>query len=214
MQIKKGYLILGILAAIGLIGYGLSYLIVLPKVNLGNFVPASLENSTGHPGWFGPVLAACILLYAFTFFPVMVMFTVKKSRENPYALIFACCTLGISLLLEIINNVPILAASIYQGQFASVSSNTLLYLKQVETLHFLSYDVAGFTLAYIAIFIYAIVYFKMHKLLAASIFASILIFLTSVPCIMLAPNAAVIFLAISVFTFAPVPIFLAKQAVE
>jgi hypothetical protein len=214
MEIKKSYLGLGILTAIGLIGYGVSYLIVLPKVDPGNFIPASFENSTGHPGWFGPVLAVCILLYAITFLPVMVLFTVKKSRLNPYALIFAGCILGISLLLEIVNNLPVLATSIYHGQLASISSNTLLYLKQVETLRYLSYDVAGFTLAYIAIFIYAVVYFKTQKLLAYTVFTSIVVFLASVPCMKLAPNEAVICLAISVFTFAPVPIFLARQAIE
>jgi hypothetical protein len=186
----------------------------MPEVNPGNLVPAALENSSGRPGWFAPVLAACILLYAFTFFPVMVMFTVKKFRKNPYALIMSCSILGISLLLEIVNNLPILATSIYQGQLAGVSSTTLLYLKQIETLHYLAYDVAGFTLAYIAIFIYAIVYFKTQKLLAYSIFTSIAVFLASVPLMKLAPEAAVICLAVSVFTFSPVPVFLARQAVE
>jgi hypothetical protein len=214
MEIKKSYLYLGILAATGLIGYGLSYWIVLPKVDSGNFIPASFENSTGHPGWFGPVLAICILLYAFSFFPVMIMFTVKKYRVSPYALIGACCILGISLLLEIVNNLPALATSIFQGQLASISSSTFLYLKQVETLHYLSYDVAGFTLTYIAIFIYAIVYFKTQKLLAYSVFTSIVLFLASVPLMWLDPNAAAICLAASVFTLSPVPIFLARKTIE
>jgi hypothetical protein len=214
MRTKKSYMMPGILTAIGLVGYGISYLIVMPKVEMGSFVPVSLENNTRNPGWFSPVLAACILLYAFAFFPLLIMFTVKKQAKNPYTLIFAGSILGISLWLEIINNLPILAASIYQGPLASVSSSTLLYLKQVETLHYLAYDVAGFTLAYIALFIYAIMYFKTHKVLAYTVFTSILIFLASIPCMKLAPAWAVICLAISVFTFAPVPIFMARQVAE
>jgi hypothetical protein len=211
---KKGFLLLGILSAIGLAGYGLSYLFAMPKVNPERFVPSALESGSRNPAWFGPALAAFILLYAFTLLPVSVIFTIKKYQKNLYALVFSCCVLGISLLIEIVNNLPVLAADLYPGKLVSISPDMLLYLKQVETIRYLSFDVAGFTLAYIAIFIYAIVYFKSHKLLALTVFGSIVLFLASFACLWFAPEVAVVMMAVSVFAFAPVPVFLTRMAVE
>lgn len=211
---KKGFLLLGILSSIGLVGYGLSYLFVMPEVNPERFVPSVLETGTTNAVWFGPALAICILLYAFTLLPVSVIFTVKKYQRNLYALVFSCCILGTSLLIEIVNNLPFLAAGIYPGKLVSISPDILLYLKQVETIRYLSFDVAGFTLAYIAIFIYAVVYFKSHKLLAFTVFGSIVLFLASFACLWFAAELAVVMMAVSVFAFAPVPVMLTRIAVE
>jgi hypothetical protein len=208
---KKGFFNFGILTAISLVGYGLSYLIVMPEVNPDKFVPSELGNAAGSPSWFGPILAVFILLYAFSFMPISVYFTIKQYRVSPQALVFACCLLGISLIIETINNLPILAASIYPGQLASISPDILLYLKQIETVRYLSFDITGFSLAYIAIFIYAIVYFKAHKLLAYLVFGSIVLFLTSFACLWFAPNAAVVMMAISVFAFSAVPVILMRM---
>lgn len=208
---KRGFFILGILTAIGLIGYGLSYLLVMPEVNPDKFVPSALGNAAGNPSWFGSILSFFILLYAFSFLPISIFFTIKQYRVNPQALVFACCILGISLIIEIINNLPILATGIYPGKLVSISPDILLYLKQIETIRYLSFDVAGFTLAYIAIFIYAVVYFRSHRLLAYSVFGSIVLFLASFACLWFAPNAAVVMLAISAFAFSIVPVILTRM---
>ena len=211
---KKGYLALGVLTAVGLIGYGLSYIIVMPNVSPDGFVPHTIELSNGTPSGFGPLLALFILLYAFTFLPVEVMFTVKKYNTNPYALVLACCLISISLVIEIINNLPVVALWIYPGKFESISLDVQLYLRQVETIRYLSYDVAGFTLAYVAFFIYGIVYFRLHRLLSYTIMVSIITFIVNVPCLWFAPKLAVILMAISIFAFALVPIFLVRMAIE
>ncbi len=211
---KNGFVALGVLAAAGLVGYGLSYLIVMPQVSPGAFVPTTAQAGTGTPYGFGAVLAVFVLLYAFAFLPVNILFTVKQYRLNPYALVFACSVFVISALIEIVNNLPLVAAYLYPAKLASVPSETLLYLRQAESIRYLSYDVAGFTLAYVAIFVYAVVYYRSHRWLSYTIVASIVLFVANVPCLWFAPNAAVILMAASIFAFAPVPFLLAKMAIE
>jgi hypothetical protein len=210
---KKIFLILGILTAIGLLGYGLAYLIVMPQVSPEGFVPRALENDTAVSLSFGTIQAIFILIYAFSFLPVSVMFTVKKYHLNPYAMVLACCLLGISSMLEISNNLPVVATGIYPGEFEQIPVDVLLYLKQIETIQYLALDVAGFSLIYAAVFVYALVYYRSHRWLSHTIFASIILFVLNVPCLWFAPHAAVILMAISIFALVPVPVFLAREAI-
>jgi hypothetical protein len=211
---KNGFWALGILATVGLLGYGLTYIIVMPKISPDGFVPKTIGLSSSTVSSFSAALAAFVLLYAFAFLPVTVIFTVKKYSTNPFALVLAGSLIGISLVIEIINNLPIIAAWVYPGSFVSIPSDTLLYLRQVETLKFLAYDVAGFTLAYMAFFCYAIVYFRTYRLLSYTIIGSIVAFIANVPFLWFAPNMAIILMAISIFAFASVPIFLVRMSVE
>lgn len=211
---RYGFLVLGILAAIGLLGYGLSYLIVMPQVSPDGFVPMIPGNSSGNTSGFGTVLAAFILLYAFAFLPVTTLFTVKKYSVNPYALVFAGCLAGISSLIEIFNSLPLVAKGIYPGKLESIPAEVLLYLHQVEAIRFLAFDVVGFTLIYAASLVYAIVFFRSQRLLSVTVIASIILFLVNVPCLWFAPNAAVTLMALSIFALAPVPIFLARMTVD
>jgi hypothetical protein len=211
---KKGFLVLGILAAAGLAGYGLAYMIVMPEVSPDGFVPKSLEAGANDFSQFGMIQATFVLLYAFAFLPVNIMFTVKKYAVNPYALVFAGSLMCISLLIEIFNGLPVLGAQVYPEQLAGIPADVLLFLNQRETIRYLSFDVAGFTIAYAAIFVYAVVYFKSHRWLSYTIIASIVIFLANVPCLWFAPKAAVILMAASIFAFAAVPVFLARMATD
>jgi hypothetical protein len=197
-----------------MVGYGLSYLIVMPKVSPGGFVPKTLGVGSDSSFGFGTVLAGFVLLYSFAFLPVNVVFTVKKYATKPYALVIACCLISVSLVIEIFNNLPLIARAIYPGNLQSIPSDTLLYLRQTETIKWLSFDVAGFGLAYLGIFIYAITYFRSHRLLSYTIIGSIVLFITNVPCLWIAPSAAVILMVLSIFAFALVPVYLARMATE
>ncbi len=163
---------------------------------------------------FGTTLAAFVLLYAFAFLPVTTLFTVKKFNVNPYALVLAGCLAGISALIEIFNNLPLVATGIFRSQLQNIPVEVLLYLHQMDAIHFLAFDVAGFTLIYAASLMYAIVFFRSQRLLSLTIITSIVLFLANVPCLWFAPNIAVILMAISIFMLAPVPIFLARMAIE
>jgi hypothetical protein len=211
---RKVFYLLGLFTAVGLIGYGISYLVVMPKVSPGGFVPTTPGNSAGIPSVFAIVQSAFILLYAFSFFPVSVMFALKKHYLNPHAVILAESLLGISLIMEIINNLPVIAAGMYRGSLAGISPDVMLYLRQMETLKYLSYDVAGFTLAYAAFFIYAITYFKSWKVFSYTVFGSILLFIANIPFLWLAPKVAIVLMVLSIFLFAAVTVFLAGIAVK
>lgn len=211
---KYGYMVLGILAAIGLIGYGIAYLVVMPQVSSDAFVPTTLEYNHSGPKYFGMIQSIFVLLYAFAFLPVTIMFTIKRYSKNPYALVFAGCLIGISSLIEILNNLPVLAAAIYPMKLEIISSDVLLYLTQIEAIRFLSYDLAGFTLIYMAFFVYAIIYYKSHKWLSFTIIASIVLFIINVPFLWFISNMAVILMVLSIFALTPVPIFLAKEAIQ
>lgn len=96
----------------------------------------------------------------------------------------------------------------------SISPEILLYLRQVDSIRYLSYDVAGFTLAYAAVFVYALIHFRSHRWLSYTIIGSIVAFIANVPFLWFAPNVAVILMSVSIFAFASVPIFLARMAIE
>lgn len=211
---RKSFVALGILAGVGLFGYGLSYIVAMPKVSPDGFVPKTLEATSGNAFGLGATLAIFVLVYAFAFLPVNVLFTIKKYRTNPYALVFACCLISISSLLEIINNLPVVAKGIYPGELEHISTETLIYLRQIETIRYLAYDVIGFMLIYLAVFIYAMVYFKTHRWLSYTIVGSIILFIANLPCLWFAPNGAIILMALSIFALIPIPIFLARKAVE
>lgn len=211
---RQGYLVLGVLAAVGLVSYGLLYIIVMPRVSPGGFVPAAGGSTSGAPAWFGTVLAACILLYAFTFLPVNVLYTIKRYPSNPYALILAGCLLCVSSLIEIFNNLPLVARGVYPAALESIPAEVALYLRQVEAVRYLAYDVAGFSLIYAAAFIYGLLYFRTHRFLSYLILGSIILFAANVPCLWFAPNVAIVLMAISIFALAPIPIVQAKMAMN
>jgi hypothetical protein len=211
---KTIYLILGILTAVGLVGYGLTYLVWMPKVDPAGFSPQSLGTSSGSASARVIAQSIFILIYAFSFLPVTVMFTVKNYQKNPYGLVLAGCLAVLSFIIEIINNLPAVASAIHPGRLSAISPEVMLYLHQADSLRYLSYDVPGFSLAYAAIFIYAIIYWPTHRRISYIILGSILLFLANVPFLWVAPNAAVILMVFSIFAFAPVPLFLAREAIK
>lgn len=211
---QKSYYLLGVLATLGLLGYGLLYLIVMPEVSPGGFVPSSSAPAAEIPAWFGTLQALFVLIYAFAFLPVTLMFTVRRFSEHPHAVILACCLLALSLMIQITNSLPILARSIYPAPLQAVSSEVRLYLAQVESIRYLSYDVTGFTLAYIALALYAMVYPRSPRGLSLAVIASIVLFVANVLFLWIYPNAAVVLMALSILALAPVPVLLARMALE
>ncbi len=211
---RRTIIFLGIVATAGLICYGLVYSIVMPEVSPAGFVPVTPVTANHDPAWFGTILSAFILIYAFAFLPVNIIFTVKKYETSPYALLTSCTFISISLILEIINNLPVLGNGLYPGTLVNIPADVLLYLHQTETISYLSYDVPGFTLLYAAIFIYALAYFRTNKLLSLILFGSIIMFILNIPFLWIAPKAAVIIMAASIFACAVLPVFQAKMAVE
>lgn len=209
---RKGYLLLGFLAAAGLLGYALTYLVGMPQVHADGFVPTSVDPNAAWPSTFATVQSSFIVLYAFALLPVVVMFTAKNRMASPYAMIGAGSLLVLTLVLELVNNLPVLVAGSYAGRFAHPDPETLLYLRQMESVRYLALDVVGFSGAYFAFFVYAVVYRRTRRVLWWTILASIGLFLANVPALWPAPNMAVILMSLSVIALAPAPVILSRMA--
>ncbi len=142
------------------------------------------------------------------------MFTTIKYKTNPFALIIACSLIVTSLILEIINNLPLISSALFTVDIDKIPTNTLLYLKQTETIKYLAFDVAGFSLAYLGFFIYALIFFKTNRLLSYIIVSSIVLFIANVPFLWIEPKIAIILMVISIVAFALVPIFIVRMTIE
>lgn len=209
---RKGHLLLGLLAAAGLVGYALTYLVGMPQVHADGFVPASVDPNASWPSAFATIQSTCIVLHAFALLPVAVMFTVRNHKDSPYALVGAGSLLVLTLALELVNNLPVLVAGSYAGRFAHPDQATLLYLRQMESVRYLALDVVGFSGAYFACFVYAAVYRRSHRVLWWTVLASIGLFIANVPFLWPAPNVAVTLMSLSVLALAPVPVILSRMA--
>jgi len=209
---QKIMVFLGILAGLSLFGYALVNLIRMPDVNPGAFVPNTLEQPSGSS--FGLFQLVFVLGFSFAFLPVSVMFTVKRYAENPHAMILGGSLLCLALIIEIINNLPFLGMYIYPERLTNISPFVMLYLNQMAAIRYLSFDVAGFTILYTALLIYAVVYWNSKRILSYLIIASVIIFTASAPLLWVSGKAAVVFMAISVFCLVPVPVLFGRVAVE
>ena len=211
---RDGYLVLAALSSVGLIGYALTYLVAMPAFSSVSFVPTSVEPNVQWPSMSATVQAAFILLYAFTLLPVVVLFSIRRFRASPGAIAGAASILCLSLVLEVENNLPILVAGTYPQKLTSIPADILLYLHQAETLRFLSFDVPGFTLAYIAFGVYAALFWRTQRLLSRAILLSIVLFAANVPFLAVAPQLAVALMSASVVALAVGPIELARMALR
>jgi hypothetical protein len=209
---RQSILVLAVLAGLSLLGYALVNLIRMPAVSPDAFVPKSAAPSTG--SLFGLLQLVFVLGYAFAFLPVSVMFTVKRYDENPYALVLACSLLCVSLVIEIFNSLPFLGAYVYPEPLTSVAPDVMLYLNQTAAIRYLAFDVAGFTILYVALLIYAAVYWNKQRILGYLVLASVITFAASVPALWLSGPAAVVLMALSVLCVAPVPVIFGRMAVE
>ena len=211
---RKAVVALAVFTAVGLAGYAVSYLVVLPDVGSAGFMPTSLGELDGTPSAFATVLAGFALLYAFAFLPVAAMVTVRRYQTAPVASVFAVCLAGVSSIIEIVNNLPVLAARMYGGELAAISDDVLLRLIQVDAIRYLALDVAGFTLAYLAFVFYALAAWRTTRWPAYATGVSIGLFVINVPCLWFSPKAAVVLMAISILILSVVELGLGRIAAE
>lgn len=210
---RKTIWILGILAGLGLFGYALVYLIRMPAVSPDAFVPKLNVTASTKSLPFGLVQGFFIMMYSFAFLPVVVMFTIKRYVENPYALVLGGSLLCLSLVIELVNNLPVLGQYIYPEPLAQISPDITLYLKQTDSIRYLSLDVAGFTLFYAAMLVYMLHYWKTKRILSWIVIVSVVTFTASVPCLWFNGGAAVALMEISVLCVSPFPLIFGKLAI-
>jgi hypothetical protein len=204
---RKSLFVCAIISTLCLLGYALSYLIAMPELNGKEFIPTTLPQAKSGFFNFGNMTILFVLGYAFFFTPVIVWFTAQNYRTSPAALLLSASLLIVSFIIEIVNNLPLLSLSMMSRKLSVISPEIALYIHQVEAAKFMALDVVGFTLAYIAFAIYAIVYFRSKK-------GSKVAFIANVPFLPFAPSVAIILMSASIIAFAYIPIILAKMSVN
>lgn len=209
---QRATLILGVFAGLCLLGYASINLIRMPAVSPDAFVPKELAQTSRSS--FGLLQFMFILGFSLSFLPVTIMFTIKRYGDNPYGMVFGCSMLCFALIIEVFNNLPFLGNYFYPEPLAQIPSDVLLYLNQVSAIRYLSFDVAGFTILYMALSIYAVIYWNSRRIMGYFVIASILIFSASAPFIWISGNLAVVLMAVSIYCLVPIPIYFGKMAVE
>jgi hypothetical protein len=207
-------LLLGVLAAAGLAGYAVLYVVAMPSVGPDAFVPKAGQAPPAVAPIFGWLQGGSVLLYAMAFLPLTVLFTIRRHDDHPAGTAVAGSFLGLSLLVQLLNSLPSLGLALHPVSARGVPPELALYLKQVEAVRFLALDVTGFTLAYAAGFIYGLVYWRRRPILGRAMIASIVLFVANVPFLWWMPNMAIILMSASVLVFAALPLTLARMAGE
>lgn len=209
---QKATLILGVLAGICLLGYALVNLIRMPAVSPDAFVPKDFADSG--KSLFGLFQLIFVLGFSFSFLPVTIMFTVKRYSTNPYGMILGCSLLCFALVIEVVNNLPFIGNYAYPEPLTQIPPDMLLYLNQLSAIRYLCFDVAGFTILYVSLFIYAVIYWNFIRIMGYLIVASIITFSASVPFLWIGGNIAVALMAVSIFCLVPIPMYFGRLAVE
>lgn len=80
-----------------------------------------------------------------------------------------------------------------------IPSDVLLYLNQKSAIRYLSFDVTGFTVLYVSLFVYALVNWKSKRLMGYLIVASIVTFSASAPFLWISGGMAVVLMAVSIY---------------
>ncbi|MBE2215444.1 MAG: hypothetical protein IAE82_16335 [Opitutaceae bacterium] len=197
-----------------LVLYGLGAISQVPPTGLDGFIPGSLEAAPPPASLLARLSPVLVLVYAFSFLPVVVLFTVAKFRTQPFGIILGSCLVVTSLLIEIINALPLTAHLVAHPRPTGVAPEVVLFMMQTDAVRFLALDVAGFTLAYVGLAVFAVVLFREHRRLARLIVASTLLFAANVPFLWVQPWMAVLLMVASIFAFAAIPVLLAGIAIR
>jgi hypothetical protein len=202
----------GVAATAGLLGYAAAYLIVLPTVGSSGFVPTSLGDVGGRVSGFAATLAACASLYALAVLPVALVYAVKGYQRSPYGMTLAASLIGVSSILEIINNLPVIALAVYPHRLQAVPADVVLRLAQEDAIAYLALDVLGFALIYAGFLVFGLADRHVRRWPAVLTAASIALFAANVPFLWLAPQVAVCLMAASILALACIPVLLAVVA--
>jgi hypothetical protein len=169
----------------------------MPAVSPDAFVPKDLAGSG--KSLFELLQLIFILGFSFSLLPVTVMFTIRRYSDNPAGMIIGCSLLCFALAIEVMNSLPFLGNYVYPKPLVEILSNVLLYLNQMSAIRYLSFDVAGFTVLYVSLSVYALVYWNSKRMIGYLIVASIVTFSASAPFLWISGDMAVIWMVVSIY---------------
>jgi hypothetical protein len=202
--------VLGLTAAIALVAYCIPTLQMINAVTPDGFIPQAIQPQASQPvkqhiNWS----ALSVLVYAFTSIPVIVLFTIRQFKVSPAGMVTASSLLLVSMVMEVFNSLPMLAASLANVKTSVVSPEVALRFAQSEATRFMGFDVAGFTLIYMCYMAYGVIFFRKNRSLGYLVGASIVLFVANVPFLWIAPWMAVILMVSSILLVVPVPVYMA-----
>ena len=202
--------VLGLTAAIALVAYCIPTLQMINAVTPDGFIPQTVQQPPSQPvkqhiNWS----ALSVLVYAFASIPVIVLFTIRQFKVSPARIVTASSLLLVSMIMEVFNSLPLLAASLANVKIAVVSPEVALRFAQSEATRFMGFDVAGFTLIYMCYMAYGVILFRSNRSLGYLVATSIVLFFANIPFLWIAPWMAVLLMVTSILLVVPVPVYMA-----
>lgn len=207
---RKLFFSFGIITFLSVFLYGIGSLSQMEPVSPDMFIPQSLDSLPKPDSWLTVLSPLFVFLYACSFLPIVVMFSIVKFQTNPFTSVIAGCMLVVSFFVEIINALPMISFMILHKESVNISPEVMLYLRQTDAIRFLAYDVAGFTLAYMGLFVFALAFFKTNRWFSYLTIASTVFFIINVPFLWIWPTMAVILMALSIFAFSILPLMMVR----
>ncbi|MCL1918943.1 MAG: hypothetical protein FWG14_11600 [Peptococcaceae bacterium] len=199
---------LGIIASLSLVVCALCYIVApVPIDGLGGFLPDSGEADPSR-SWLTGAYAAGLVAYALATAPIVAVCAVRCYRLNPILVVMAAAWLELSFVLELLNNLPLIARFLMPPTATPVGldNEALTYLAQLDTLDYLASDVPGFMLAYVGLTILSVVVYRHSRGLAIITAASFALFLANIPFLWFEPKIlACLLLGLAVLAFAGFP---------
>lgn len=195
-----------------LVLYGLGALLQTPPSGPDGFIPKTLAEAARPAPLLAQLSPGFVVVYAFSFLPVVALFVASKYRSNPCGVMLGACLLVPSLFIEILNALPMVSRLLIHPRTTGVPPETLLYVMQSDAAGFLALDVAGFTLGYLGVAVLAVVFRREEPWVARLTLASIVLFLANVPFLWIQPWVAVLLMVGSILAFAALPPLMARSA--
>lgn len=197
------------LSSFGVLSCGLSYLIALPPVTPAMLVSGSF-GSLAAGRVFGIVQSGTVLLYALALLPVAAALTIRQYRVNPFGIFLGGCISCLSVVLEVINTLPALTAQLYPASLLAPPPEMAAYVRQTQWIRFVSFDVAGFTLGFVAALLYAFLFRRQESRLAWVAIGTVAVFLLHLPILWVSPVVAVALMGVSICIGAAPPLLYAR----
>jgi hypothetical protein len=208
---------LGVIASLSLVVCALCYIVApVPIDGLSGFLPDSGQTEPSRT-WLSVLYAAGLVIYALAAAPVVAVCTVRCYRLNPILVVMAAVWLELSFVLELVNNLPMVAKFLLPPTATPVglSNEALTYLSQLNALNYYAFDVPGFMLAYIGLAIISAIVYRHARGLAIVTAASFVLLLANIPFLWLGPKIlASILMGLAILIFAGFPLIMVKLSVR
>ena len=179
-----------------MIGIGVEYLVSYPPVTIESIFPRTMEGAdSGTEGISYPVL---VFASSLLMLPVIAVVCYRNRALKPNTLICGTVFFAVGLVVELLNNAPVLARAIPGLPYSPLDNPVALRLLQHDTIDYLALDVVGFSLIFLAALLYANVFWNHRRTISWTAIASVGFFLFHLPLMLTAPQMGLVLISISI----------------